>query len=266
MKQFRTLNTQEKQEALEILNYQIRSCENCGLSVTRKHALTGEGNIDARIMFVALSPGVNEDSNNQMFIGPSGQVLNKLLLAIGIKRELVFMTNLVKCMLPKNRKPKMDEIEACGQYLDDEINIIHPKVIVPLGYYAARTLLTKYHADLVEPPINLSKIVFGNLLFLEGHKIYPLPHPASLLYNPSYESDTIEKYKKLQILLHECKWFSVCPMKHFYETGRLDRKWIELYCKGDWKNCVRYEMEELGQYHPDWMLPDGSIKRQKGGD
>ena len=198
-------SNQEKQAALEALNCQIRSCERCSLSVTRQHALTGEGNIDARIMFVALSPGVKEDLNNQMFIGPSGQVLDKLLNAAGINRNLVFMTNLVKCMLPKNRKPKMDEIEACSQYLDDEINIIHPEVIVPLGYYAARTVLTKYHADLLESPMNEAKIIFGKLIFLEGHKIYPISHPAALLYNPSYEADTIEKYKKLLTLLHEGK-------------------------------------------------------------
>ncbi len=259
MTQAGLLNKQEKQEALEILNYQIRSCEYCSLSATRKHALTGEGNIDARIMFVALSPGVKEDLNNQMFIGPSGQVLNKLLLKAGIDRDLVFMTNLIKCMLPNNRKPKTSEIEVCSQFLDDEISIIQPEVIVPLGYYAARTVLIKYHADLLKPPMNISKIVFGKLIFLEGHKIYPLSHPASLLYNPSYESDTIEKYKKLKILSHDCKWFSVCPLKRFYETGRLEEKWVELYCKGDWINCVRYEKEELGNYHPDWMLPDGSL-------
>ena len=192
------LNTQEKQESLEILNYQIRSCESCSLSATRKHALTGEGNIDARIMFVALSPGVKEDINNQMFIGPSGQVFNKLLLAAGIERDLVFMTNLVKCMLPNNRKPKMCEIESCSQFLDEEISLIQPEVIVPLGYYAARTILQKYHADLLNPPMNMDKIMFGNLILLEGHKIFPIPHPASLLYNPSYEPDTIEKYKRLQ--------------------------------------------------------------------
>jgi len=205
MSQRSPLNNQEKQEALEVLNYQIRSCERCNLSVTRKHALTGEGNIDARIMFVALSPGVQEDVKNQMFIGPSGQIFNKLLLAAGIERDLVFMTNLVKCMLPKNRKPKLNEIELCGQFLDEEIAIIQPEVIVPLGYYAARTVLTKYHADLLESPMNVAKIVFGKLIILEGHKIYPISHPAALLYNPSYEADTIEKYKKLQILLNEGK-------------------------------------------------------------
>ncbi len=86
MKQPSLFSKQEKQAELDVLNCQIRSCEKCSLSVTRKHALIGEGNIDARIMLVVLSPGAKEDLTNQMFIGPSGQVLNKLLLAAGIER------------------------------------------------------------------------------------------------------------------------------------------------------------------------------------
>ena len=192
---------QEKQEALEILNYQIRSCESCSLSSTRKHALTGEGNIDARIMFVALSPGVKEDLHNQMFIGPSGQVFNKLLIAAGIERELVFMTNLIKCMLPNNRKPKMSEIRLCSQFLDEEISLIQPEVIVPLGYYSAQKIFQKYHVDFFESQGNNTKVVFGKFFIFESQKIYPLFHPASLLYNPSYEAGTIEKYKKLKPFL-----------------------------------------------------------------
>jgi len=195
MKQFSLI---EKQESLEVLNYQIRTCEKCGLSVTRKHALTGEGDVDAHIMFVALSPGVKEDSQNRMFVGPSGQVFNKLLYASGIDRKLVFMTNLVKCMLPKNRKPAMNEIELCGQFLNDEISIIHPEVIVPLGSYATRAILTKNHADPQSTGMSFANIN-GKLLFLNGQKIFPLPHPASLLYNPSFEPDTLKKYKKLKL-------------------------------------------------------------------
>lgn len=102
MKQFSLV---EKQESLNVLNYQIRACERCSLSVTRKHVLTGEGKIDARILFVALSPGAKEDSQNRMFVGPSGQVFNKLLYAAGIERELVFITNLenVCCQKIANR-------------------------------------------------------------------------------------------------------------------------------------------------------------------
>jgi uracil-DNA glycosylase family 4 len=209
-------------------------------------------------MVVALSPGEKEDGENRMFIGPSGQILNKLFDAVEINRESVYMTNLIKCMLPKNRRPKMDEIETCSSFLDDEISIIDPEFIMPLGYYATRAILTKYHADPPSAQADYAKL-YGGLIFSDDQKIYPLPHPASLLYNPSFEFETIEKYIKLQIFLHDCKWFPMCPMKQFYEEGRLERKWIELYCKGDWQSCVRYDMEEKGRAHPDWMLPDGSL-------
>jgi len=197
MKQF---SPAEKQESLEVINYQIRACERCGLSVTRKHALVGEGDVDARIMFIALSPGAKEDLQNRMFIGPSGQVFNKLLHAAGIDRKLVFMTNLVKCILPKNRKPTLDEIDSCGQFLDEEISIINPEIIVPLGYYATRTILVKYHDNSLATGSSFTEIN-GKLLVLGDKKIFPLPHPAALLYNPSFERDTIEKYKKLKTIL-----------------------------------------------------------------
>ena len=197
MKQYDLIESIEKQDSLDVLNYQIRACERCGLSVSRKHALIGEGDVNAHIFFVALSPGVKEDAQNRMFIGPSGQVFNKLLYAAGIDRELVFMTNLVKCTLPKNRKPKMDEIESCSLFLNDEISIIQPEVIVPLGSYATRAILTKYHADAQSEGMSFTN-TNGRLLSLNNVKIFPLPHPAALLYNPSFEPDTIEKYKKLK--------------------------------------------------------------------
>lgn len=201
MKPSIVFSLQEKQESLEVLNYQIRSCERCPLYTTRKHALPGEGNIGARIMIVALSPGAKENVANRMFVGPSGQVLEKLFHAAGISRELIFMTNLVKCMLPGNRKPKANEIEKCGQFLDDEISIIQPGVIVPLGHYAARAVVDRYHTDSMHAGSISKGIVFGKLLHLNGQKVYPLSHPASLLYNPSYEADTVEKYKKLNAFL-----------------------------------------------------------------
>ena len=72
----------------------------------------------------------------------------------------------------------------------------------------------------------------------------------------------VNNYRKLKVLLMDCKWFVVCPMKRFYEEGKLDKKWIELYCKGDWESCVRYQMEEKGELHPDWMLSDVSIDEE----
>ena len=182
----------KKQTALENLNRLIRDCERCRLSVTREHALVGEGDVGALMMLIALSPGEKENSENQIFIGPSGHILDKLFHAVGIDRESLYMTNLIKCMLPKNRRPKMDEIESCSQFLDEEISIIHPEVIVPLGYYATRTILTKYHADSPVAREDFTRI-YGKLIFPDNQNILPLPHPASLIYYPSFELETIEK-------------------------------------------------------------------------
>ncbi len=194
------LSLLEKQESLDVLNYQIRACEKCNLSATRKHALTGEGNIGASIFFVALSPGAKEDIGNRMFIGPSGQVFNRLLQKAGIERQSVYMTNLVKCLLPKNRKPTWNEIELCSSFLDDEILIIQPQIIVPLGFYATRSILTKYHVDSSREEMSF-KNINGKLLVLDGIKIFPLTHPSALLYNPSFEPGTLEKYIKLKTII-----------------------------------------------------------------
>jgi uracil-DNA glycosylase family 4 len=258
MKQFILSEKGKKQNTLESLNHRIRNCKRCRLSATRKHALAGEGNLNAKIMFIALSPGEKEDSENKMFIGPSGHILDKLFYEAGIERGSIYMTNLLKCILPKNRKPKTDEIESCTRFIYEEILIINPEIIVPLGYYATRTILMKYHVSFSAAREDFKEL-YGKLIFSDNQKILPLPHPSSLLYNRSFEPGIINKYKKLQILLHECKWFVMCPMKRFYEEGRLEKKWIELYCKGDWGNCIRYKMEEQGHYHPDWMLPDGAL-------
>jgi len=190
----------EKQKSLDALNHQIRSCKKCGLYATRKHALVGEGNINAIIMFVALSPGAKEDIKNRMFVGPSGKVFNKLLYEVGIDRNMVFMTNLLRCILPKNRKPKTNEIESCSQFLNDEISIIQPEVIVPLGYYATRSILLKYHADSSTKELSF-KNINGQILDFNGLKVFPITHPSALLYNPSFEEETIKKYKKLEVFL-----------------------------------------------------------------
>jgi len=190
----------EKQKALDMLNYQIEMCEKCSLSETRNNALPGEGNIDASILFVALSPGKKEDAENRMFIGPSGRVFNKLLQVADIEKESVYMTNLVKCILPKNRKPKLNEIELCSSFLNEEIEIIQPQIIVPLGYYATRSMLIKYQADPSKAEMSF-KNINGQILFLDKMKIFPLTHPSALLYNPSFEPQTRENYIKLKSLM-----------------------------------------------------------------
>jgi uracil-DNA glycosylase family 4 len=241
-------------EKLEDLKQKIRECKECRLWETRINALPGEGNYDARVMLVAQAPGENEDREGRMFIGPSGKKLDELLQEADVSRQEIYVTNLVKCMLPKYRKPKQDEIQACVHHLNEEIRLINPSVIATLGYYATRYIFHKYQ---IQPP-NFSK-KYGNLFLADDRKILPLRHPAALLYNDSIREEMTENYRKLKTLTVECKWFLCCPMKRFFEEGRIQKRWIELYCKGDWKSCVRYHMEERGEPHPDWMLPDGSL-------
>lgn len=125
-------------------------------------------------MLIALSPGKNEDVENKMFIGPSGRVLDKLVRAAGIERESCYMTNLIKCMLPNNRRPKTAEIVSCSNHLNEEIEIIRPEIIVPLGFYATRAMLVKYRANSPATRTDVSPL-YGILIFSDWQKKYLLP-------------------------------------------------------------------------------------------
>jgi len=248
----------DRMKKLEDLKQKIRECKECRLWETRINALPGEGNYNARVMLLAQAPGENEDREGRMFIGPSGKKLDELLQEADVSRQEIYVTNLVKCMLPKYRKPNQDEIQACAQHLNEEIRLINPSVIATLGYYATNYIFHKYQIQLPNSKPNFSK-KYGNLFLADDRKILPLRHPAALLYNDSISEEMTENYRKLKTLMVECKWFLCCPMKRFFEEGRIQKRWIELYCKGDWKSCVRYHMEERGEPHPDWVLPDGSL-------
>lgn len=248
---------------IEELNKEIRICEKCRLAGSRINVLCGEGKLNARLMLIAQAPGEYEDREGRMFIGPSGKVLDELLHAAGISREEIYMTNLLKCMLPKYRRPKQDEIIACSQYLAQEIEIINPQVLVPMGYYACKHLFEKYSISI--PSRTDFAALTGKLIWQKNQKIFPLAHPAALLYKESLKKFLKRDYARLKVLKKDCKWYPLCPMKRFLENGKLKRKWIELYCKGDWESCIRYQMEERGEYHPDCMLPDGTIDEKLRG-
>lgn len=245
---------------LEKINREIKNCTKCGLYKTRKNAICGEGNTASKLFLVPQAPGETEDEQNEMFVGPSGMIFNELMQSADITKEMFYMSNLIKCKLPHNRKPKQVEIKTCSQYLDREINLIEPEFLVPLGYYSTQYLFHKY----LLPQIGKSEFpqYIGNLIYKDGQKIFPLTHPAALIYVSDFKEKVVKNYKKLQIFLQECKWYQVCPMKYYCEQGKLDLKWIELYCKGNWKECVRYKMEEKGEYHSDMMLPNGEMLKK----
>ena len=131
----------EKAAELERIAGQVRQCCKCTLGSARTNAVPGEGNPDARIMFVGEAPGADEDAQGRPFVGRAGQLLDKIIIACGLKRSDVFIGNILKCRPPGNRDPRADEIISCLPYLQRQIEIIEPEIIVALGAHAARTLL-----------------------------------------------------------------------------------------------------------------------------
>jgi len=126
--------------ALEDLNYQVYGCKKCRLWQSAKHGVPGEGPINAKVMLIGQNPGADEDETGRPFVGRSGKFLTKTLAEFGIKREDLYITNIVKHVSPQNRKPLDDEVAACLPYLTTQISIIKPKIIVLLGKSAINTL------------------------------------------------------------------------------------------------------------------------------
>jgi len=158
----------EKSAGLEKIAEEVHQCRKCSLGSLRTNAVPGEGNPNARIMFVGEGPGADEDAQGRPFVGRAGQLLDKVISAMGLKRSEVFIGNILKCRPPENRDPRADEIISCLPYLQRQIEIINPEIIVALGAHAARTLLNttksigqlrgqfhEYYAGLGRPPIKL---------------------------------------------------------------------------------------------------------------
>jgi len=158
----------EAAQELEIIAEEVKQCRKCDLGSLRTNAVPGEGHPNARIMFVGEAPGGDEDVQGRPFVGRAGQLLDKVIAACGLKRSEVFIGNILKCRPPENRDPRPDEIISCLPYLQRQIEIIKPEVIVALGAHAARTLLNtnksigqlrgqfhQYYAGIGQPPIKL---------------------------------------------------------------------------------------------------------------
>jgi uracil-DNA glycosylase len=168
-------------------------CSRCKLHrLGRKQIVFGVGNPDADLMFVGEAPGGDEDQQGIPFVGRAGQLLTKIIEAIELKREDVYIANVIKCRPPQNRNPEQDEVETCEPFLFQQIDIIKPKVIVALGTFAARTLLRTLD------PISRLR---GRVYDYRGAKLVPTFHPAYLLRNPSSKREVWEDMKRVRGLL-----------------------------------------------------------------
>lgn len=181
------------------LNGKIKSCTNCRLHKSRKNAITGEGNFNAEIILIAQAPGKIEDSKGKMFIGPSGKIFDRLLQNAEIQRQDIYVTNLIKCYLPKCRRPSKKEIEQCSAYLDKEIEFIDPQIIVTLGFHATRYIFKKYNLN--RPPKNEYKNLFGKRFHINERIIFPVRHPTAVLFNPEKEEILQKNYNMISKLL-----------------------------------------------------------------
>jgi DNA polymerase len=177
-------------EPIEQIEREVRECTKCELCETRKNAVPGEGNIRTKIMFVGEAPGQEEDVQGRPFVGAAGKLFSQLLSSIGLRREDIYITNIVKCRPPSNRPPRAGEMSACSEYLERQIRIIEPKMICPMGNVALKRLLGKdYSISKVHGQRNQSK---------GGRVIFPLYHPAAALYVGGLKTVLGEDFKKLK--------------------------------------------------------------------
>ena len=180
-------------EALVGVRTEIGDCTRCKLHAQgRRQIVFGVGSPEADLMFVGEAPGADEDIQGIPFVGRAGQLLTKIIEAIGLKREDVYIANVIKCRPPGNRNPEQDEVETCEPFLFQQIDIIRPKVIVALGTFAARTLLRTLD------PISRLR---GRVYEYRGAKLIPTFHPAYLLRNPASKREVWEDMKVVRRLL-----------------------------------------------------------------
>src|SRR3954463_11065707 len=180
-------------EALTAIRSDIGECTRCKLhTLGRRQIVFGTGSITAEIMFVGEAPGADEDEQGVPFVGRAGQLLTKMIGAMGLSREDVYIANVLKCRPPGNRNPEPDEIETCEPFLFRQLASIQPKVVIALGAFAARTLL-----DTPEP---ISKLR-GRVFEFRGAKLIPTFHPSFLLRSPGNKREAWEDLKTALALL-----------------------------------------------------------------
>ena len=165
-----------KEASLKALREEIGDCRRCKLAAGRKNIVFGEGNPDARLMFVGEGPGREEDLQARPFVGDAGMLLTRLIEKMGFKREEVYIANIVKCRPPMNRDPERDEIESCRGFVERQIEIISPTVIISLGRISSQTLLGNATLKMTA--------VRGHFFDYRGIPLMPTFHPAYLLRNP----------------------------------------------------------------------------------
>ncbi len=181
-------------DSLESLQKETENCQKCPLGQSRNNLVFGHGNPRADVVFVGEAPGLNEDKQGLPFVGAAGKLLTELLASIGIRRDDVYIANILKCRPPGNRDPQPDEIAACRPTLFKQLGLIKPKVVVTLGAFSTRTILGR--------DVGISK-VHGQIFETDGYEVFPMYHPAAALYARATRELLEEDFRNLKGFLDE---------------------------------------------------------------
>ena len=191
-----------KKEEIEKIHYLAANCTKCILHNTRNKPVFGEGSLDANIIFIGEAPGYNEEIQGRPFVGKAGKILDELLDSIELKRSDVFITNILFCRPPKNRSPLKKEIEMCKKYLDMQIDIIKPRIITPMGNFAASYILEKFGLK-IDKISKIHGIIYQINNSSSVTKIIPLYHPAVAIYNINTKKTLLKDFKLIKEVLKE---------------------------------------------------------------
>jgi uracil-DNA glycosylase family 4 len=195
--------TMPKQDLLSTIYTEVATCRKCNLWKSRKNTVAGDGSINATVLFIGEAPGYWEDIKGHPFVGAAGKLLNEMLLIAGLSRSEVYISNLLKCRPPENRDPLPVEVETCTPFLDKQIQIIEPKLIVTLGRHSTSYILSKAGFKEVGSITKLREKIYDvNLLGLSLH-VMPTYHPAAALYNARYKSDLENDFQLLKLELEK---------------------------------------------------------------
>ncbi len=193
-------NINEIEIEMKKLIDEIRDCKKCSLWMNRKNPVPGEGNLRAEVMFIGEAPGKSEDEQGRPFVGAAGKLLTKLINSINLRREDVYIANVLKCRPPNNRDPLPEEIEKCTPYLDRQITLIKPKIIVTLGRHSTSYILRKLGISVSGIMRVRGRIYTGTILGLKVN-VLPTLHPAAALYNPKNRKLLEDDFQKIRDLL-----------------------------------------------------------------
>jgi uracil-DNA glycosylase len=182
-------------DVLREIAREVSVCEHCVLKNTRKRAVPGEGPVEAEIMVIGEGPGFHENEQGRPFVGAAGSFLSDLLKRSGLTRDMVFITNVVKCRPPGNRDPLPEELGACSTYLERQIEVINPKVIITLGRFS----MAPYF------PMGKISVIHGQASWIKGRLVVPMYHPAAALHQPQLRPVLEQDFSQLSEWLNQVK-------------------------------------------------------------